>query len=134
MKGIKKYAQKAGIDVPDVRSEVRTVDTTQNKRAEMARRPPHILITTPESLRIILSTTKFREAFRRLKYVDVNSENLNYPKAGIIPSKYISRYAGKISLNNKRQIQSNGKIKEFLRNGEDAIFVEILGNKRRNAV
>jgi len=110
LKRIKKYAQKAGIDVPDVRSEVRTGDTTQNKCAEMARRPLHILITTPESLYIILSTTKFREAFRRLKYVDVNSENLNYPEAGIIPSKYISRYVGKISLNNKRQIQSNGKI------------------------
>ncbi|MBC8229445.1 hypothetical protein H8E77_07860 [bacterium] len=85
LKEIKKYAQKTGIDVPDVRSEVRAGDTTQNKRAEMARRPPHILITTPESLYIILSTTKFREAFRRMKYVDVNSENLNYPQAGIIP-------------------------------------------------
>ena len=62
----------------------------------------HILITTPDSLYIILSTTNFREAFRRV--------NLNYPEAGIIPSKYISRYVGKISLNNKRQIQSNGKI------------------------
>ena len=72
LRGIKKYAQKAGIDVPDVRSEVRTGDTTQKKRAEMARRPPHILITTPESLYIILSTAKFREAFRRVKYVIVD--------------------------------------------------------------
>jgi len=72
LRGINRYAKKAGIDVPDVRSEVRTGDTTQKKRAEMARRPPHILITTPESLFIILSTAKFREAFRKVKYVIVD--------------------------------------------------------------
>jgi len=72
LKGIRKYAQKAGIDVPDVRSEVRTGDTTQKKRAAMARRPPQIFITTPESLFIILSTAKFREAFRTVKYVIVD--------------------------------------------------------------
>jgi ATP-dependent Lhr-like helicase len=38
----------------------------------MARRPPHILITTPESLFIILSTKKFRLAFRTVKYVIVD--------------------------------------------------------------
>ena len=72
LKGITKYAKKAGIDVPEVRSEVRTGDTTQKKRAEMARRPPQIFITTPESLFIILSTAKFREAFRTVKYVIVD--------------------------------------------------------------
>ncbi len=72
LRGIKEYAQKAGIDIPDVRSEVRTGDTTQNKRAAMARRPPQIFITTPESLFIILATTKFREAFRTVKYVIVD--------------------------------------------------------------
>jgi ATP-dependent Lhr-like helicase len=72
LKGIKRYAQRGGLNVPDVRSEVRTGDTTQKKRAQMARRPPHILITTPESLFIILSTQKFREALRTVKYVIVD--------------------------------------------------------------
>ncbi|MCW4027925.1 MAG: DEAD/DEAH box helicase, partial [Candidatus Bathyarchaeota archaeon] len=72
LRGIRRYARKAGINVPDVRSEVRTGDTTMRKRAEMARRPPHILITTPESLFIILSTKKFRLAFRTVKYVIVD--------------------------------------------------------------
>ena len=70
--GIKKYAQKAGVNVPEIRSEVRTGDTPQSKRAQMARRPPHILITTPESLFIILTTQKFREALRTVKYVIVD--------------------------------------------------------------
>jgi ATP-dependent Lhr-like helicase len=72
LRGIKRYAKVAGINVPDVRSEVRTGDTSQKKRAEMARRPPQILITTPESLFIILSTQKFREALRTVKYVIVD--------------------------------------------------------------
>jgi len=65
-------AAEMGIDVPDIRSEVRTGDTTRKQRAAMARRPPHILITTPESLFIILSTAKFREAFRGVRYVIVD--------------------------------------------------------------
>ena len=72
LKGIRSYARKAGVNVMDVRSEVRTGDTTQRKRAQMARRPPHIFITTPESLFIILSTQKFREALRTVKYVIVD--------------------------------------------------------------
>lgn len=72
LKGIKEYAKKAGLDVPDIRSEVRTGDTPQSKRSQMARRPPHILITTPESLYIILTTQKFREALRTVKYVIVD--------------------------------------------------------------
>ena len=70
--GIKEYAARSGVDVPDVRSAVRTGDTTASQRAAMARRPPHIFITTPESLYIILATTRFREAFRKVKYVIVD--------------------------------------------------------------
>ena len=72
LNGIKRYAQKSGIDVLEVRSEVRTGDTPTKKRAEMVRRPPHILITTPESLFIILATKKFRLSFRKVKYVIVD--------------------------------------------------------------
>ena len=45
--GIQRYANQAGIEVPEIRSLVRTGDTTAQQRAAMARRPPHILITTP---------------------------------------------------------------------------------------
>ncbi|MBD3184117.1 ATP-dependent helicase [Candidatus Poribacteria bacterium] len=72
LEGIKNYAKRHITDVPDIRSEVRTGDTTQSQRARMARRPPHILITTPESLFIILTTQKFREALRTVKYVIVD--------------------------------------------------------------
>ena len=70
--GIKKCARRAGVKAVDVRSRVRTGDTTQQERAAMARRPPHIFITTPESLYIILATQKFRHALKSVKYVIVD--------------------------------------------------------------
>ncbi len=50
-----------------IRVGVRTGDTTASEKAKMLRKPPHILITTPESLAIMLASTKFRE---NLKNVD----------------------------------------------------------------
>ncbi|MFL7808574.1 MAG: DEAD/DEAH box helicase, partial [Anaerolineae bacterium] len=72
LRGIRTYARRAGIEVPQVRSAVRTGDTSQRRRAAMSRRPPHILITTPESLYIILATSKFREALSTVRYVIVD--------------------------------------------------------------
>lgn len=72
LEGIRAYAEANGVDVPDVRSEVRTGDTPQSKRREMVERPPQILITTPESLYIILASQRFREALRSVRYVIVD--------------------------------------------------------------
>ena len=73
LKGIKEMADKMGYDVPEVRSAVRTGDTTKNERRKMREKPPHILITTPESLGIILNSPKFKESLRDVKYV-INDE------------------------------------------------------------
>ncbi|HEY3857392.1 MAG TPA: DEAD/DEAH box helicase [Verrucomicrobiae bacterium] len=48
-----------GIDVP-VRSEVRTGDTPASKRQQIIRKPPHILVTTPESLYLLLTSKSGR--------------------------------------------------------------------------
>ncbi|MFW6220738.1 MAG: ATP-dependent helicase [Nanoarchaeota archaeon] len=45
----------------NIRVGVRTGDTSVKEKADMLKNPPHILITTPESLGIILSSIKFRE-------------------------------------------------------------------------
>jgi ATP-dependent Lhr-like helicase len=45
-----------GIGAEDVRVGIRTGDTPQKERAAMARNPPHILVTTPESLYLILTS------------------------------------------------------------------------------
>lgn len=55
-----------------IRKAVRTGDTNQYQRAKMLKTPPHILITTPETLSILLCAPKFREKIKDVKYVIVD--------------------------------------------------------------
>ncbi len=55
-----------------IRVAVRTGDTTPSERSKMLKKPPHILITTPESLAILLSTIKFRELLRNIEWCIVD--------------------------------------------------------------
>src|SRR2546429_4437405 len=60
--------------LPDVeiRTLVRTGDTPGAERQEMVRRPPHILVTTPESLYLILTSERAREMLRPVRTVIVD--------------------------------------------------------------
>ncbi len=55
-----------------IRALVRTEDTTQYEKSKMREKPPHILITTPESLAILLVAPVFRERLRDVKWVIVD--------------------------------------------------------------
>ncbi|MHB2019421.1 MAG: DEAD/DEAH box helicase, partial [Candidatus Xenobia bacterium] len=55
-----------------IRTAVRTGDTPMRERARMARRPPHILITTPESLYILLTAESSRRMLRSVRTVIVD--------------------------------------------------------------
>ncbi|TRY19692.1 ATP-dependent helicase [Tessaracoccus rhinocerotis] len=54
--GIRRTAERLGQDVPDVTVGVRSGDTTPRERSALVRRPPDILITTPESLYLMLTS------------------------------------------------------------------------------
>ncbi len=56
----------------EIRVGLRTGDTTQAERAKIKRRPPHILLTTPESLAILLAQPSYREALSHCRYVIVD--------------------------------------------------------------
>jgi ATP-dependent Lhr-like helicase len=51
-----------------IRVAVRTGDTSQSEKAQMLKHPPHILITTPESLAILLSSIKFSEYLKQVQW------------------------------------------------------------------
>ena len=57
---------------PPIRAAVRTGDTPQSARAAMRRRPPHILVTTPESLYILLTNAGGREMLKTVRTVIVD--------------------------------------------------------------
>ena len=54
-------AGREGVLLPAIRVAVRSGDTPAHERQAMVRRPPHILITTPESLYILLTAEKSRQ-------------------------------------------------------------------------
>ncbi|MEK6968524.1 MAG: DEAD/DEAH box helicase [Nanoarchaeota archaeon] len=55
-----------------IRVAVRTGDTTANEKAKMLKHPPHILITTPESLAIVLSSTKFSNLLHDVQWAIID--------------------------------------------------------------
>ncbi|HET9987362.1 MAG TPA: DEAD/DEAH box helicase, partial [Kofleriaceae bacterium] len=65
-------AAKEGVKFPAIRVATRTGDTPVGERAKMAKHPPHILVTTPESLFILLTSVKGREALAQVKTVIVD--------------------------------------------------------------
>jgi ATP-dependent Lhr-like helicase len=70
--GIMKLAVDAGIAPPCITSAIRTGDTTASERAAMIRTPPHILITTPESLYLLLTSERSRAMLRSVRTVIVD--------------------------------------------------------------
>src|SRR5437764_8176221 len=58
--------------VPEIRTAVRTGDTPQPERQAMLRKPPHVLVTTPESFYLLLTSTGGRQVLRTVRTVIVD--------------------------------------------------------------
>src|SRR4029079_15733154 len=71
-RGIRRIAEELGIEPPRITAAVRTGDTPQTERAAMLRKPPHILVTTPESLYLLLTADRSREMLRSARTVSVD--------------------------------------------------------------
>jgi ATP-dependent helicase Lhr and Lhr-like helicase len=65
-------AQERGLPLQPITTAVRTGDTTAAERQRMLRRPPHVLVTTPESLFILLTAEKSRAFFGRVSTIIVD--------------------------------------------------------------
>src|SRR5580704_16108790 len=69
---ILQLAGERGLLMPEIRTAVRTGDTLAHERRAMLVRPPHILVTTPESLYILLTAAKSREVLKTVETVIVD--------------------------------------------------------------
>src|ERR1700730_11962258 len=69
---ILQLAGERGMLMPEIRTAVRTGDTLAHERRAMLARPPHILVTTPESLYILLTAAKSREVLKTVETVIVD--------------------------------------------------------------
>jgi ATP-dependent helicase Lhr and Lhr-like helicase len=71
-RGVRQLAEASGLLPPRITAAVRTGDTTQSERAAILRRPPHILVTTPESLYLLLTAERSRNLLRTVRTVIVD--------------------------------------------------------------
>jgi ATP-dependent helicase Lhr and Lhr-like helicase len=71
-RGICAAAERLGLQPPRITAAVRSGDTTRAERAALLRTPPHILVTTPESLYLLLTARRGRELLRTARTVIVD--------------------------------------------------------------
>ncbi len=84
LKEIREIVEKEGLELPEIRHVVRTGDTPPHEKQKMLKKPPHILITTPESLAIILNAPKFKKKLIGVEYVIVDEiHSLAESKRGV---------------------------------------------------
>ncbi len=77
--------------VPEIRVLVRTGDTPPSERAAMSRRPPHILVTTPESLYLLLTSAGGRNILRTVSTVIVDEIHALDPRQARQPPRALPR-------------------------------------------
>ena len=69
---IRQLATDSGLPGLPIRVALRTGDTPSSQRQSMLRKPPHILVTTPESLFLLLTSAKSRDKLRTVRTVIVD--------------------------------------------------------------
>lgn len=72
LREIAQLAEQRGLNIPEIRAAVRTGDTLMPERRAMIKKPPHILVTTPESLYILLTAEKSRQILKDVQTVIVD--------------------------------------------------------------
>lgn len=96
-------AREMGAEWTELAVGVRTGDTTQSTRASMLRNPPHVLVTTPESLYLMVTSLKAREILRTVEQVIVDEiHDLAGDKRGVHLSLSLERLASLCGRNPQR--------------------------------
>src|SRR3989454_945390 len=72
LRQIAEVADELGLGAPDLRVAVRTGDTAASERASMLKRPPNFLITTPESLYLLVTADRSRAMLRSVQTLIVD--------------------------------------------------------------
>src|ERR1700688_906214 len=93
--GIRAELKAMGLPAPPIRAQVRTGDTPQSERAPMRRSPPHILVSTPESLYLLLTSESGRKMLATTRSVIVDEIHPLVPtKRGAHLALSLERLAG----------------------------------------
>lgn len=93
LEGVRQTARNMGQALPEIEVAVRTGDTPAAERQRLVRRPPHVLITTPESLHLLL-TSRARNTLRNVTHCIVDEIHaLCSNKRGVFLALLLERLA-----------------------------------------
>ncbi|MDQ2941933.1 MAG: DEAD/DEAH box helicase, partial [Chloroflexota bacterium] len=102
--GIRRIAERLGVSVPEISVASRTGDTPADARRQLVKRPPDILVTTPESLYLLL-TSQAREILRGVEHVIVDEV---HAMAGTKRGAHLAISLERLSALTKREPQRIG--------------------------
>jgi ATP-dependent Lhr-like helicase len=103
LREISRQSAAAGLSCPDINVLVRTGDTPAAVRRTMVQKPPHILITTPESLYLLLTSVRGREIFHNVRFLIIDEIHaLSNNKRGVHLSLSLERL---MSLNETEPVR-----------------------------
>lgn len=89
---IKEIAKEKRISMQEIRVGLRTGDTSVKERTKMAKKAPHILVSTPETIAIVLNSPSFLKKFKLLEFVIVDEiHSLAENKRGVHLSLSLER-------------------------------------------
>ncbi len=91
LREIKELVEKGGLKMQEIRVGLRTGDTEVSERVKMAKKVPHVLVTTPETLAIVLTTSKFVDNLRAVEFIIVDEIHAMTNKRGVYLSLSLER-------------------------------------------
>jgi len=132
---MQKLAEEKGIKMQKIRVGLRTGDTSVSERQKMARKAPHILVTTPESLGIILLSKKFSEYLLGLEFMIVDEIHALANKRGVLLSLNLEMLEDfskitPVRIGLSATISPLEEIAKFLTGGRSCIVADIQFNKK----
>jgi len=134
--GIQRQAEDADLRVPAITTGIRTGDTSASRRAAMLRHPPHILVTTPESLYLLLTAERSRAALSNVRTVIVDEIHAVLPSRrgahlalSLERLRHVTRYPlQRIGLSaTQRPVKT---VASFLTGGDANCAIVDLGHQR----
>lgn len=103
LKEIREIARRRGIELPEVRIAVRTGDVPPHEKQKQLKLPPHILVTTPESVAVLLNAPRFVRHLKTVRWVIVDEiHELANNKRGVHLSLSLERLREEVGADFQR--------------------------------
>ncbi|MEK6820475.1 MAG: DEAD/DEAH box helicase, partial [Nanoarchaeota archaeon] len=130
LKEMEEIAEKKGIKMQKIRVGLRTGDTSTEERSRQTQKAPHILVTTPETLAIVLNAPKFSLSLNACEFLIVDEIHALANKRGVHLSLSVERLQNENIMEMTRiglsaTISPLDEIAKFLTGNRDCLIADV---------